>query len=199
MKIDRWHKCPKRRFRSKYKFRPLIKYIPSRYMNLADWQIKNRELVLDFKNGCITDEHKELILNAIKRIIKEGDPHEWVVCFVPASTGERHFERYNEIAMCIETTIGCTANPMLIMREYNQEPIHRVGVKEQMDDIKLDSQFDYRKHFIVMDDLITTGLSFRTVGDLLTERGALSVQGVIFGMTIHPNLPTKRCRKKKVH
>ena len=177
--------------KSKYPFRPIIKYIPSRYENLQDWQKRNQDLVYDFKNGYCRQEHKELFVKTIKNVVKDK-PEEWVVCFVPASTGDRHFERYNELADYIWKQTRCEADPMLIMREFNQLPIHTKGRQGQLEDIKIKENFDYHKNFIVIDDLITTGTSFRTIGDLLMKRGALSVQGIIFAMTIHPNLPQRK-------
>lgn len=45
--------------------------------------------------------------------------------------------------------------------------------------------------------IITTGRSFGEIGDKLMFMGALSIHGVCFAKTIHPNLPLKIKRQTK--
>ena len=52
------------------------------------------------------------------------------------------------------------------------------------------------KRVILFDDVITTGKSLSDFGFFLKESGASSVYGVIFAMTIHPNLPFTYKNKK---
>lgn len=143
-------------FKSKYKFTLVVKYIPKR------------------------------IVQSVKKIMKDRDPCKWVVCFVPASTQWRQYRRYSRLARYIYQQTGCDSDPKIVMPKYNRAPFHKTGRSLQREDILMMEDFDYHRHFILVDDLITTGGSFRTVGDLLMERGALSVRGIVFGMTIHP-------------
>lgn len=178
-------------FHSKYQFLPLFKYIPSRYQYLTDWQQGNQRLVYEFKEGHCTEEHMKLFVDAILKVVKD-QPQEWVVSYVPASTKAKHHNRFCNLATYIKEHTGCLSDPNLIYRDYDHEPVHRTGHTGQIEDLKLKDNFDYHKKFILIDDLITTGKSFRTVGDKLMEKGALTVKGIIFAMTIHPNLPIKK-------
>ena len=173
-------------FKSKYKFTLVVKYIPKRYQNLTDWQLENQRLVYDFKDGKVKEAHLQMIVQSVKKIMKDGDPCKWVVCFVPASTQWRQYRRYSRLARYIHQQTGCDSDPKIVMPKYDRAPSHKTGRSLQREDILMMEDFDYHRHFILVDDLITTGGSFRTVGDLLMERGALSVRGIVFGMTIHP-------------
>ena len=48
------------------------------------------------------------------------------------------------------------------------------------------------RNIILIDDNITTGRTLRTVGDFLMSEGANRICGVIYAMTIHPDLPVKQ-------
>lgn len=52
------------------------------------------------------------------------------------------------------------------------------------------------KKIVLIDDVITTVRSFREIGDKLMYVGARRIYGVIFAMTIHPELPKKYNRKR---
>ncbi len=175
--------------KSKFPFKCITKYIPSRYDNLKDWQIDNQRLVYDFKNGKIREEHKKLFLDAVKTIIAD-DPDSWVVCFIPASTRERTEQRYAGLCEYLTENLECQVYLHSIQNFHDYEPVHQNGVTEY----KLHSF--HREHFagknvILIDDVITTGRSFREMGDKLLYIGALSIYGVCFAMTIHPHLPRK--------
>lgn len=176
--------------KTKYPFRCIIKYIPSRYSNLQEWQQANQRLVYHFKHGMIEDRHKTAILDAIKGIIKDR-PDEWVVAFVPASTNAKTIQRYSSLSSFLKDHLGCPVSLSAIKNFQDYEPVHLSG--ETVFKIHaINKEYFADKRVVLIDDIVTTGRSFKTMGDKLIYLGALSVYGVCFAMTIHPNLPTKQ-------
>lgn len=179
---------------SKYPFKCVLKYIPSRFDNLKQWQVGNQRMVYDFKHGKISDEHRQRIVDTIRAIIGEN-PDEWVVTFIPAGTEQKTEERYAALASFLHESLPCPVYLHSIKNFEDYEPVHQKGVTG----FKLHSF--HRKHFtgkrvILIDDVITTGRTFRQMGDKLMYIGARSVYGVCFAMTIHPNLPIKKSKMK---
>lgn len=176
--------------KSKYPFKCILKYIPSRYDNLKDWQKANQRIVSDFKKGIVSEEHKTAILNAIKGIVNNS-ANEWVVCFVPAHTMEETVKRYTSLAAYLQANLECPVYIDSIKNYKNYNPVHQKGVKKEVKLHSFCKELFIGKHIVLFDDVITTGRSFREMGDKLIWIGALSVYGVCFAKTIHPNLPVK--------
>ena len=178
------------KIKSKYPFKCILRYIPDRYDNLQDWQKANRRVVYDFKHGKVSDEHREKILDAVKSIIQDR-PQEWVVCFVPAHTQEETEARFASLAVFLQENLECTVCLHSIRNYKDYRPVHQNGVKEELKLHSFHKEDFVGKRVVLIDDVITTGRSFREIGDKLTWIGALSVYGVCFAKTIHPNLPLK--------
>ena len=176
-------------FSSKYPFLCVLKYIPSRYCSLKGWQIVNRKAVLYFKKGKLSQNHMENIINKVRAITKDDDTR-WVITFVPASTDEKTLLRFSTLAQELQRQQPC---PVLLESIHNHEdyvPIHIGGSKKfKVHRIVFEDFKD--KNVVLIDDVITSGRSFREMGNQLMRTGAISVYGVIFAMTIHPALPIK--------
>ena len=183
-------------FRSYYPFKCILKYIPSRYCNLKDWQIANQKYVYAFKDkGEMKTEHKEKLLKTIKEIAGK-DTTNCLLCFIPASTKERHQRRYGKLALYLQNNLDF---PVMI-DGITCDDRNSVHLKENKDlhpifDFILNADF-FGKKVILFDDVITTGESLRSIGGAVDDMGAYSVYGVIYAMTIHPQLPFKHKNKK---
>ena len=176
-------------FSSKYPFLCVLKYIPSRYCSLRGWQIANRKAVLRFKKGKLSKNHMDNILSKVRAITKD-DATRWVITFVPASTDEKTLLRFALLAQQLSEQQPC---PVLLESIHNHEnylPHHQGGGKKfKVHRIVFEDFKD--KNVVLIDDVITSGRTFREMGNKLMRTGAKSIYGVIFAMTIHPNLPVK--------
>lgn len=182
-------------FSSKYPFQCVSKYIPLRYDNLEHWQKAGQQTVFQFSRGQVAKEHKERIVQLIMNTIK-GDPDKWIVCFTPAASKERTWQRYGRLAEYLVKQLPCRVSLKTIFNCVDGEPTHLGGKYDHYKTFVYMANDVYKKHVILMDDIICTGTTFRHAGDKLMACGALSVHGVIFAMTIHPkNLPIKNKRK----
>lgn len=180
-------------FESKYAFIKLSCYIPAVFQNLEDWQRLQQKTVQKFKDGLLTDGEMEVILKAVKQT-KQRRNGEWVITFIPASTNERYEKKYRKLTDYLRENqdIPVAYFGIGIKQEGKCKHLHGGGtitannlyIKNHLLQVK-------NKYIILIDDVITTGKSFRTVGDYLIKKGASRVYGIIFAMTIHPNLPRK--------
>lgn len=181
----------KREFNSKYPFRWVIKYIPSYYTNLKDWQEGNRKAVYDFKKGVISEEHKKLFLENV-RYITEDKASEWVIAFVPTHNNDNTIKRFSGIAKYLEDHQPCPVLLNSIWNDGNYERRHIDGETQPKYHVFVEKDFE-DKNVVLIDDVITTGKSFRQIGDKLKNiKGVGRIYGVIFAMTIHPELPKRQ-------
>ncbi len=183
------------KLRSKYPFEHVTCYISKRYDNLQDWQIANRDAAIRFMDGKLTEKNKEGILSVIKRTLaiykrRKGD---WIITYVPAATNARYMKRYESLTAYLRSNLDI---PVAYFGVWLQEEGTNYGntsevVTEENLYVKRHLLKVKDKNVILIDDNITTGRTFRTVGDFLMNKGANSIHGVIFAMAIHPNLPIK--------
>ena len=75
--------------RNSYPYTHVLEYIPVKYTGLSDRQLRDRKAVYSFKDGNCPEYAKEQLAEKIRGIVN-GDPASWVVCFIPASTHEKH-------------------------------------------------------------------------------------------------------------
>lgn len=53
-----------------FPFTNIITYIPSYYEGLEDWQLRNRQLLYDFKKGIVTEQYRQKIPQVILKTPK---------------------------------------------------------------------------------------------------------------------------------
>ena len=175
-----------------YPFRYIITYIPSYYCNLKSWQHGNQRTVYDFKKGIVSDYYKKRILETLNSIV-DGNDSEWIVCFAPASCRKKTYIRYKNLKDYLDSNLHCKVYLDSIDFMFPQNPTHLSGkeLKDDGDDLIIDSRHFRGKNAIIIDDVITTGRSLRSFGTTLKEFGAKKIIGLAFARTIHPNLPKK--------
>ena len=186
--------------RSKYPFKTLLRYIPQRYASLKDWQEEQRTTITRFKNGHGSPKLYQYFADVIRKIT-ESVPGQWVITFVPPTIGyEQEYNwRYQEITEYLKEAlphIPVIYQGVLVKEEWTRLP-KSMGGKRTIEpgNLCIDTDAFKGKFVILIDDIITTGYSFRTVGDALVQAGATKIHGVILAMTIHPNLPVKSVRR----
>ena len=187
-----------KKFRAKYRFTNIFCYVPKRYGVMGNRQWYQRTVINDFKNGHYDDalcQRFEQIINAI--ITHETNMTSWVITFVPPSIGyEVEYDwRYRHLAQYLKDHL-----PDVPIIYYGISVSHEDSWQQKCKggrrtikpgNLVVDQQSFRGKSIILIDDVITTGYSFRTVGDALMAAGATAIRGVILAKTIHPHLPIK--------
>ncbi len=187
-----------KKFHTKYPFRRICCYIPGRYENLQLWQKAQQDTVWKFKNGIVSEKIKKKFLDAINRISAD-DPADYIITFVP-TFHEEYPIRWKELSgyLTANSSIPVAYCGVTICKKIGY-PKHSGGDIPTVtpENILVKESCFKDKKVILIDDVITTGRTFKTVGDELMKAGAKAVKGVVLAMTIHPNLPTIINKKKK--
>lgn len=174
---------------SYYPYSSILEYIPKRYVGLSIKQQQDRQAVYSFKDGNCPIYAKELMVNLIKSIISSNSSS-WVVCFIPASTKDKHFRRYGALSNYLNNHLPCPAYVDGIDVAYDRESGYMSGkTADPTDNMVFNSSRFIGKKVILIDDVRTRGVTFEKTADKLISNGAASVYGVFLAQTIHPNLP----------
>jgi ATP-dependent DNA helicase RecQ len=173
----------------RHNYNYLLEYIPARYTGLSPKQLQDRNTVYDFKNGNISSSVKNEFLSKVRGIVS-GRPSDWVVCFIPASTKSKTYNRYSALALFLSREAGCNVFIDAVTKATDSEAGHVVGKSNNpTEDFEVKSEYLRGKKVILIDDVITRGRTFDDTADLIMRSGAVSVQGLFLAKTIHPNLP----------
>ena len=175
--------------KTNYPLKYILEYIPSRYVGLNAKQQQVRKAVWNFKDGSCSDELRKRILDSVSSSIS-GNGASFQVCFLPASTKEKTIRRYSTLANYLCANLECEVRLDAIINAYDTESGH-LNRKNGCPTENLTFRRDIvkGKRVILIDDVITRGLTFNTAADKLMEAGAASVQGVFIAKTVHPDLP----------
>ena len=172
-----------------YSFTNVLEYIPKKYVGLSSKQMQDRQAVYSFKDGNCPQYVKEQLLERIRNKIS-GNPSSWVVCFIPASTKQRHISRYSALASYLRANLGCEVRIDGIDVAYDKDSGHMTGkTGNPTENMRFNSNVFSGKKVILIDDVRTRGTTFNLTADKMTDLGAATVFGVFVAQTIHPNLP----------
>ena len=193
----------KKMFQAKYRFTNILCYVPKRYGTLNHWQHIQRAVIDDFKNGHYDDALCQCFEQKIKAFIThEKNMTSWVITFVPPSIGyEVEYDwRYRHLAQYLHDhlpDVPVIYYGVSVKNEYSWKTKSKGGRRVITPGNLVVDQYAFReKSVILIDDVINTGYSFRTVGDALVAAGATAIHGVILAKTIHPHLPFKEIEGK---
>lgn len=174
---------------ARHKFSYLLEYIPVRYQGLNSEQLQARKDVFDFKDGSTPISVKTGLLSKIRNMIY-GDASQWVVCFIPASTRAKTFNRFSSLALYLSREAGCNVYIDAVTNSVDSVAGHISGKSnDPTKNFEINSNYIRGKKVIIIDDVITRGKTFDDTADKLIRSGALAVQGLFVAKTIHPNLP----------
>ena len=173
----------------KLSYNYLFNYLPKRYAANAEEEL-NRRIVYDFKDGCCSMKIKESFSNVINKVTG-NKANEWVVLFIPASSKSRTITRFSELAQSIKSRTGITASLNGIRNLVETESMCRSGHRfDKTSTYQFDRTIINGKNVILIDDVITSGLSFRTCAEKLFQSGAKSVRGLFVAKTVNPDWPS---------
>ena len=164
----------------------LMEYLPVRYAASIS-QEQDRKEVFNFKDGMCSDRVKRLLCDKIQSIVGQNEQN-WIVAFIPASTSAKSNIRYGYLARHIESMTGVKASVEAIENKRDVEAKHLTNVI-----VKPSEKFSFNrslisgKNVILIDDVTTTGRSFRECADIVKSNGASSVFGLFVAKTINPD------------
>ena len=174
---------------ARHNYTYLLEYIPVRYQGLSSKQLQDRKDVFNFKDGSAPVSVKTGLLSKIRNIVSTN-PSQWVVCFIPASTKAKTFNRFSSLALYLSREAGCDVYIDAIVNSVDTEAGHISGKSNNpTQNFVINTAYIKGKRVIVIDDVITRGRTFDDTADKLLQTGATSVQGLFVAKTIHPNLP----------
>jgi pyrimidine operon attenuation protein/uracil phosphoribosyltransferase len=172
-----------------YSFTNVLEYIPKKYVGLSSKQMQDRQAVYSFKDGNCPQYVKEQVLDRIQRKIA-GNPSSWVVCFIPASTKQKHIRRYSALASYLNSNLGCEVRIDGIDVAYDKDSGHMTGkTGNPTENMRFNPEVFSGKRVILVDDVRTRGTTFTMTADKMSALGAVTVFGVFVAQTIHPDLP----------
>lgn len=171
--------------KSKYIYSYFINYIPKNVHTDNPSHLEDRRDVFALMNGEVSDKYMSIIIEEVK-IITSSNPSEWCVCFIPASTSQKTYKRYNTLSKRIseELKVKVTLNAITLSeREAKHLTVNKDSVKSLF---TFNVNEYYGKKVILIDDIIVTGGTFRSIGDYLMMTGAIYIHGMFFAKSVHP-------------
>ena len=178
----------------KYEYSSLLEYLPVRYP-ANSVQMADRNEVYRFKDGHASMRIKSLLVEKINEITGSAKD-QWLVVFIPSSSQERTTKRYGVLAkfLCLQT--GVETSMSVITNRIDRSSKHLSdNVVNPVSTFSFDLQAVAGKNIILVDDVITTGTTFRLCAIKLKRLGAVHIQGLFVARTVHPTDNTVSCVK----
>lgn len=173
-----------RKKQKNYPYKYVLEYIPTRFENVSEQQVADRESLYRFKDGIATDEEVERIVQLVKEVT-EGDSQNWAVAFIPASNRTSNMYRYTPLEEKIDEELKIPVALWAIERLVDEPHIHSGG-RHEFAIFGIDEDFVKGKNVVLIDDVITKGNTFRDMADSVMKKGAKSVYGVFYAKTVYP-------------
>jgi phosphoribosylpyrophosphate synthetase len=173
----------------RHRFTNIFEYVPMRYQGVSSAQANSRREVFDFKDGRASVAVKNGLLTEIRRTIK-GNESDWVVCFIPASTKAKTYNRFSSLALFLSRELQCDVFIDAVVNTVDtQSGCQSAKNANPTANFIINSDYVRGKNVILIDDVITRGVTFDHTADKLEHNGARTVIGIFVARTIHPNLP----------
>lgn len=172
-----------------YKWYALYNYYPVNRFNASDLSFKDLEArrhVYDFKDGRNTPYYAKLFASALINQFGKVYLKDKVLLIVPASNKARTELRFKEFCRLLSIHTGLiNGYEMLTNNDLSRSSAHTGGSRnadlEQY--LNITSSFS-GKHFIVIDDVRTSGSSSNKINDMLKRRQILSVTFFYMAKTV---------------
>ena len=169
-----------------YTYYYIMNYLPKRY-SATPRQLDERNELYSFKDGTCSQHIKDEFCSVIKKIVRTNKK-DYVVLFIPASTSMKTRVRYYSLSIYIEKQTGVTSTIEAINNTISFEPMHLSCNRiDHSGSYSIDPKLFNGKRVILIDDVITSGTSFRNVANILMKNAAISVIGLFVSKTVNPD------------
>lgn len=160
-------------------------YLPVRY-EATPSQWADRQTCYQFKDGKLSEDVKNEFLEKIESITG-ADKTSWTICFIPASTRSKTVTRFAKLSDAVKTAGYCVAFDA-VHNDKDREPEHIAGKTiNPIEGFGFNADGISGKNVIVIDDIITRGVTFNMIAEKLQEMGVATVTGLFLAKTINPD------------
>ena len=170
----------------KHRFESLHDYYPTKIEKTNAHQKRISNLIFRFKEGGHCGELVARILAlCLKHAGFNGTKEDTVLIPIPASTRERQRKRFPVVCYYLSEWLGITDGFKTIWIEEDREQLKGKGKdKDILRNLQFTRRYIRGKNVVLLDDVLTTGESFRQLQRKMKQLGALSVIGVFLGKTV---------------
>jgi phosphoribosylpyrophosphate synthetase len=149
-----------------------------------------------FEKSIISDrvvypQYMKMVIDLIRESYidkRETGGNNWRVCFIPASTHHKTACRYQKLATFIEKETGIACDYHTILPIQDQESGHITGKKTNpAENFNIKTSDVAGKNIILIDDVITRGMTYVHTTNKLINNGANMVKGLFLAKTINPD------------
>lgn len=162
----------------------IIDYIPTTDSRATEKQVKDRNAVLDFLDGDLSQNLKKSILEKVKSLAL-GSKNVCILGFIPSWTAEKTMDRYGKLASFLSANLDIEVFPDVLTLKQDSDPI--LLHKEYVCNISRVKGNDV----ILIGGVTNTGRTFEKVSKLLEQNGASAVYG-LFVAKVHTDTTSKR-------
>lgn len=166
-----------------YNYQYLFSYVPVRY-NPEGTQKENNQEVYRFKEGNASERVINLLAEKIKGIVGV-DKSNWVIAFIPASTSAKTQRRYGRVAKELSARTGISVAESAIYNKEDRESTMVTGkTRNPTETFGVKNEQIRGKKVLLIDDVITRGVSFNQMAGKLKMAGAVDITGLFLAKTV---------------
>ena len=168
-----------------YTYYYTMEYLPKRF-TASPQQVRNRQQIYNFKDGKSCPIVINNLIQAINRIT-DGNKFQYVIGFIPASTQQKTYTRFHDVSLQLKSATGVNAFVDLVTRRRDTEAGHISGKSSNpAADFSVNRSYCQGKKVILIDDVITRGITFSDTAKKIQNEGAAAVIGLFVGKTVSP-------------
>lgn len=153
-----------------YTYAYIYEYIPTT-SNATDAQVRQRNEVLDFMDGCPSRALREEIASRIRSLAR-GQEGRYILAFLPSWSRERTVQRYGSLARHLAADTHIETYLDALSLKQDGDPV--LKIKE----LTCNQERICGRNIIVIGSIYTTGRTFRKACDILLKEGAGTVDGI---------------------
>lgn len=152
------------------KYSYIYEYIPTTEQ-ASDKQVRDRNAVLDFLDGDLSQNLKSSIREKVKALALESK-NVCIIGFIPSWTAEKTMDRYGKLASFLSANLDIEVFPDVLTLKQDSDPI--LLHKEYVCNISRVKG----KDVILIGGVINTGKTFETVSKIILSNGANKIEGL---------------------
>lgn len=151
--------------------------------NITDKDLAHREEILRFKGGDYLPM-AAMLTDFLKGNFFRSAMMEWVICAIPASTREKHVQRYAKLLQEVADAAGIGNGLECIRIRYDRKNSREKKDENTVRNLEFDAERIRGKSVLLLDDITTRGTSFIQCAEKLYGCGAKFVCGFFMGKTV---------------